>query len=99
MGQTHPVRGPRPAASTEATEGSNGGMPPQHAKDQAPRQPHTQTPEVPQHAGHPHSRKVHPTVISRPAGPSAKAKPHLSQHSAQPRPPRRVRVNPKTIDL
>ncbi|MEQ2261496.1 hypothetical protein XENORESO_011170 [Xenotaenia resolanae] len=35
-----------------ATEGSIGGRPPQQAKERAPRQPHTQTPEVPQDAGH-----------------------------------------------
>ncbi|KAK5616689.1 hypothetical protein CRENBAI_000521 [Crenichthys baileyi] len=49
--QLQPSTRPR----TIATKGSIEGRPPLHAKDRAPRQPHTQTPEVPQHAGHTHS--------------------------------------------
>ncbi|MEQ2225067.1 hypothetical protein ILYODFUR_013646 [Ilyodon furcidens] len=48
------------------------------------RQPHTQTPEEPQDAGHPPSRTAHPTAPSKLASPSIKAKPHLNQHCTPP---------------
>ncbi|MEQ2296167.1 hypothetical protein AMECASPLE_022197 [Ameca splendens] len=56
-----PQLGTQPGAT--ATEGSIEGRPPRHAKDRAPGQPHTQTPEMP---GHPHSRTVHSASPSRP---------------------------------
>ncbi|KAK5603883.1 hypothetical protein CRENBAI_026468 [Crenichthys baileyi] len=64
----------RPGA--RATERSIGGMPPQPAKDRAPRQPHIQTPEEPQDAGHPHSCTAHP--------PSRTAHPHRTKQAGQP---------------
>ncbi|KAK5618108.1 hypothetical protein CRENBAI_022129 [Crenichthys baileyi] len=58
--------------TTTAIEGRIRGRPPQHAKEQAPRQPHTSTVEVPQHACRTHSRMAYPAAPSRPESPSPK---------------------------
>ncbi|KAK5620227.1 hypothetical protein CRENBAI_000244 [Crenichthys baileyi] len=79
---TRPPTGARPGA--KATEGSIGGRPPQHAKDRAPRQPHTQTSEVPQDARHPPSRTADLAAPSRLASPATKAKLHLNKHCTLP---------------
>ncbi|XP_047213236.1 proteoglycan 4-like [Girardinichthys multiradiatus] len=86
---------PQPSASTggRATEGSIGKRPPEHAKDQAPHQPHTSTPEVPQHAGCtlPHSISHHTKQVGQPLHQS-EATSLSPPYTVRPRPPRRSLV-------
>ncbi|MEQ2191743.1 hypothetical protein XENOCAPTIV_001950 [Xenoophorus captivus] len=63
----HPPNAAQPGA--RVTERSIRGRAPQHAKDWAPRWPHTSIPEAPQKADHSYSCTAYSAAPSRPAPP------------------------------